>query len=58
MDSCLDIEGRKQETTLTSEDHPECFAQIAGPMEPSEAEKRRSETAMAAAGTADLSATA
>jgi hypothetical protein len=43
---------------VTSEDHPECFAQIAGPMEPSEAEKRKSETAMAAAGAADLSATA
>ena len=43
---------------VTSEDHPECFAQIAGPMEPSEAEKRKSETAMAAASMADLSATA
>ena len=43
---------------VTSEDHPECFAQIVGPMEPSEAEKRKSETAMAAASMADLSATA
>ncbi len=43
---------------VTSEDHPECFAQIAGPMEPSEAEKKQSETAMALASTADLTATA
>ena len=43
---------------VTSEDHPECFAQIAGPMEPSEAEKKKSEKAMAVASTADLTATA
>ena len=43
---------------VTSEDHPECFAQIAGPMEPSEVEKQKSETAMAVASTADLTATA
>ncbi len=58
MDSCLDIEGRKQETTLTSEDHPECFAQIAGPMEVTETEKKQSEMAMAVASTANLTATA
>ena len=43
---------------VTSEDHPECFAQIAGPIEPSEVEKQKSETAMAVASTADLTATA
>ncbi len=43
---------------VTSEDHPECFAQIAGPMEPSEVEKRKSEMAMAVASTTDLTATA
>jgi predicted transcriptional regulator len=43
---------------VTSEDHPECFAQIAGPIEPSEVEKQKSETAMAVASTAGLTATA
>ena len=43
---------------VTSEDHPECFAQIAGPMVPSEAAKQKSEMAMAVASTADLNATA
>ena len=43
---------------VTSEEHPERFTQIAGPMEPPEAEKQKSEMEMAAAGTVDLSATA
>ena len=43
---------------VTTEDHPECFAQIAGPMEPSETEKRKSEMAMAVAGTVGNTATA
>ena len=43
---------------VTTEDHPECFAQVAGPMEPSETEKKKSEMVMAVADTADLTATA
>ena len=43
---------------VTSEDHPECFAQIAGPMEVTETEKKQSEMAMAVASTANLTATA
>ena len=43
---------------VTSEDHPECFAQIAGPMEVTEMEKKQGEMAMAVASTADLTATA
>ena len=43
---------------VTSEDHPECFAQIAGPMEVTETEKKQGEMAMAVASTANLTATA
>ena len=43
---------------VTSEDHPECFAQIAGPMEPSETEKNKSEMAMAVTSAESLNATA
>ena len=43
---------------VTSADHPECFAQIAGPIEPTETEKQQSEMAMAVASTANLTATA
>jgi Fic family protein len=43
---------------VTSEDHPECFAQIAGPMEVTEMEKKQGEVAMAVASTANLTATA
>ena len=43
---------------VTSEDHPECFAKIAGPMEVTEMEKKQGEVAMAVASTANLTATA
>ena len=43
---------------VTSEDHPECFVQISGPIEPTEKEKRKSETAMSLASTTDLTASA
>lgn len=43
---------------VTSEDHPECFTQTCGPMEPSEKEKNISEMALAVASTTGLTATA
>ncbi len=43
---------------VTSEDHPECFTQTCGPMEPSEKEKNKSEMAIAVASTTGLTATA
>ena len=43
---------------VTSKDHPECFAQINGPIEASTEENNRSEIAMAAASAAGLTATA
>ena len=43
---------------VTSEDHPECFTQTCGPMEPSEKEKNISDMALAVASTTGLTATA
>ena len=43
---------------VSSREHPECFTQAYGPIEPSEKEKDRSEMAMKAARAIDLSETA
>lgn len=43
---------------VTSEDHPECFTQIKGPVASSKEEKQKSEATMAIAGTNNLTAIA